>query len=139
MSKGRVIVILLFLMLALVRPTVAIYPAVCIRIERTETSYRFSFGGETNGAPVRTIDIALIKRGEKNKPVCELSTNGAPTIRREWMYGDVPKGYDMKGCGPLQPGTYHIEVVGGGSGNGVFKIDSGGAVRVVPQRDGGCQ
>jgi hypothetical protein len=88
--------------------------------------------------PVKDVEVRRISAGKDAEPECTFSATHYATIVGSWRYGEPVDGYEMHGCGPLQPGeTYEVHAITGPSGaTAVFKVKPDGDITT---RSGGCR
>ena len=110
----------------------AMSPRVTVSIDQVGKDYVFFF---RRGNEDVMVDYVMVSREEitsRTVPVCTVyAQHPTNPIRNRWVYGDVPAGYQKRGCASLKEGTYHLEMTGGGSGILAFTLDAKGAIKNV--------
>ena len=84
------------------------------------------------------LEVRPLKDTVAGELACFVNANAATAVVSHWTYGTPLDGYSMKGCGPLQPGTYEVglSLARNRGARAVFSVDANGQAHRV---SGGCR
>jgi len=112
-------------------------PGLKIGVTKTGGEYFFSFR-TCRGQRVEIPWINVSRRvscAKNGSTQCEVAVTDASItgISDHWRYGEVPPGYVVKKCEPLQAGyTYEIQAAGAAGGDRTFTLKQDGDLIVGP-------
>jgi hypothetical protein len=112
-------------------------PGLKIGVTKTGGEYSFSFRTcRGQRVEIPWINVSRRVSGAKNGSTqCEVAVTDASItgISDHWRYGEVPPGYVVKKCEPLQAGyTYEIQAAGAAGGDRTFTLKQDGDLVVGP-------
>ncbi len=112
-------------------------PAVEIQVlaEDDTVEFRFRACETREPQPVREVYVGVRRSNGKYRQHCLVTSEQEGGLGTSWQYGSpLPEGTVTRGCEPLSPGEYLVDVEGVAWGSQAFRLEPGGRVELQQGR-----